>query len=69
MLIVDGDEHCSTKLPELVPSTGEAEDAREGGERRRRSSGAPGVDWSSLCWSECPEEKQPAPEKEDCPAS
>ena len=51
------------------PSTGEAEDAREGGERRRRSSGALGMVRSSLGWSECPEEEQPAPEKESCPAN
>ena len=51
------------------PPTGEAEEAREGGERRRRSSGALGTVRSSLCWSECPEEEQPALEKETCPAS
>ena len=51
------------------PPTGEAGDAQTGGGRRRRSSGALGTIRSSLCWSECPEEEQPAPEKVNCPAS
>ena len=51
------------------PPTGEAEEAQTGGGRGRRPCGAPERVGAAFCWSERPEEQQPAPEKENWPAS